>query len=58
MTEAANRRAKKHAFPCTNCKGDATIGFSSWRSSEKRGYLIKPSERLCRGCAKKRGMTW
>ena len=53
-----DRAKKKYAYPCTTCKGDANIGFSAWRSSEKRGYLIKPSERLCRGCAKKRGMTW
>ena len=55
MTERAK---KKYAYPCTTCKGDANIGFSGWRTSGKRGYQIKPSERLCRGCVKKRGLSW
>lgn len=43
---------------CTVCGGDATI---AWHNRTKKdqdyfGGIIKPGERLCMGCGKKRGV--
>lgn len=55
MTE---RTKAKFAYPCTECNGDAMLGFSNFRKSNRKKPLIGKDERLCRKCARKRGLTW
>lgn len=48
-------KTKQPEYPCTDCGGDAEVGFSDWRSREK-GQVVGKDERLCMCCAKKRGI--
>jgi len=41
---------------CTECGGDATVGFSSCKNLLTDEYIIGDNERLCVICSKKRGM--
>lgn len=47
---------KKPEYPCTDCGGDAYIGYAAGKekNSDWNG-LLKKVERLCTGCFKKRG---
>jgi len=49
-----------NVYVCTACGGDATI---AWHNSTKKnkkffGIVLKPSERLCLSCGKKRGIIF
>jgi len=46
----------RREYPCTECAGDATVGFSNWRGPT--GQIIGKKERLCSACAKKRRITF
>jgi hypothetical protein len=46
----------RREYPCTECAGDATLGFSNWRGPT--GQIIGNKERLCSACAKKRRITF
>lgn len=55
MPKKSRSPAPKWPFPCTECSGDAEVGFSNWTCA-KKGCLIGPDERLCMRCARKRGL--
>ena len=40
-------------YPCTECGGDALMGFTGWRNRDGE-VTIKEDERLCNRCAKER----
>lgn len=57
---------KEGKYPCTECKGDAFIAYAhgTYKSGKKKGQpkkgsdwggLVKPDERLCTSCFRKRG---
>jgi hypothetical protein len=41
-------------FPCTQCGGDAEVGYSNWSMKGVDGKVVREDERLCRQCFKKR----
>ena len=45
---------KKIDYPCTECGGDAFIGYSANKKETWDGK-VKPGERLCTSCFQKRG---
>jgi hypothetical protein len=58
---------KKHEFQCTECGGDATIAYCAetikrgkhkGEERESWGGLVKPGERLCIICGRKRGIKF
>lgn len=44
----------KHQFPCTNCGGDAFIGYGANKPGDWGGK-VQPGERLCTRCFQGRG---
>jgi len=44
-----------HEYPCTQCGGDAFIGYSASRKHGNWNGKIKIGERLCTPCFQKRG---
>ena len=48
------KRTRSHEYPCTDCGGDAFVGFSGWIGPS--GNVIGEEERICPSCAKKRGI--
>lgn len=48
-----------YEFPCTECGGDAIIGYCCGKSkNDNWGGLVKNGERLCLSCGKKRGIDF
>lgn len=54
-------------FPCTECGGDAYIGYSSEtitrgknKGKQKSTWdgKVQPGERICLSCGRKRGITF
>jgi hypothetical protein len=45
-------------YSCTECGGDALLGFSKWEKADTKGWIIGPKERLCSACARKRGVSY
>lgn len=43
-----------YEYPCTECKGDAFIGYTAKKKGDWGG-LVQPGERLCTRCFQKRG---
>lgn len=59
MTSATMKgKPEGYEYPCTECKGNAYVGYSHWRRSDRKKPFIKKGERLCLSCAKKRGVTF
>ena len=55
MTNPINKK-----YPCTQCGGDAYI---AWANDKKKnidcfGAILKPGERLCLTCGRKRGVNF
>ena len=46
--------AKEPEYPCTDCGGDAFIGYSANKEADWNGK-VKIGERLCTACFQKRG---
>lgn len=44
----------KEKYKCTDCRKDATVGFSNFSKGKKK--IIGSKERLCTKCADKRGL--
>lgn len=44
-------------YICTQCGGDATIGYSASKKATWFGK-VKPGERICLVCGYKRGITF
>lgn len=59
--------AKTPEYPCTECKGDAYIGYvpetisrGKNKGKQKPGWngKVLPGERLCFSCGRKRGIKF
>lgn len=48
----------KIQFPCTDCRADAFVGYTANKQNGDWGGKLKPVERLCTKCFRKRtGLT-
>jgi hypothetical protein len=57
-TSAVTTENPAEQFRCTSCGGDATV---AWANDKKKdinvfGAILKPGERLCLACGKRRGV--
>lgn len=41
-------------YVCTQCGGNAEIGYSNWKKAGVKKLIVGKDERLCRICFKKR----
>ena len=48
---------KGEEYPCTECGGDAFIAYSAKKNGDWGG-LVKPGERICLPCGKRRGINF
>ena len=48
------KKPKVYEYPCTECGGDAYIGYMAKKGSDWGG-LVYCGERLCTACFKRRG---
>ncbi len=58
LSMTATKKTHPKVYICTDCGGDA---FVSWANSTKKdtlcfGVILKPGERICLPCGKKRGV--
>lgn len=49
-----NETTAAKEYPCTECGGDATIGYGS-EDKESWDGITKKGDRLCTSCFRKRG---
>ena len=50
-----HQQATAHKFPCTQCRGDAFVGYTASKEHGDWGGLVKIGERLCSRCFQARG---
>lgn len=41
-------------YICTDCGGNAFIGYSNWSKAGSKKKIVKKNERICSMCFKKR----